>query len=134
MKKTYSELIKFCTFKERLEYLSMNGTVCDRTFGGHRYLNQRLYESGEWNRIRRMVILRDNGCDLALSDYPIGGSIYIHHLDPITIDDILRKSKKVFDMENLVCVSFRTHNSIHYGSQAVFEPAVRMLNDTCLWK
>lgn len=136
MRKTYQELIQLESFDDRLDYLRMNGTVGNITFGGHRSLNQILYQTPQWRSTRREVILRDNGCDLAHEDRPIGGSIYIHHINPITIDDILKDRPCVFDLNNLISTTFRTHNAIHYGSK---EPmprglVVRSKNDTCPWK
>lgn len=136
MRKTYQELMGFKLFGDRLDYLSLNGIVGDVTFGGHRSLNQILYQTPQWRSTRREVILRDNGCDLAHEDHPIGGSIYIHHINPITIDDILEERPCVFDLSNLISTSFRTHNSIHYGSKEIMpkEPIIRSKNDTCPWK
>ena len=133
--KTYSELIKIEKFEDRFEYLSLIGRVGKTTFGGHRYLNQTLYQSDKWKRTRREVILRDNGCDLGHSDYPIAGSIYIHHINPITIDDILSERPCVFDLENLISTAFKTHNAIHYGSNDLLSKVLvnRTKNDTCLW-
>lgn len=134
--KTYSELIKIEKFEERFQYLSLLGKVGENTFGGHRYLNQTLYKTEKWKSIRNEIILRDNGCDLAHKDYPISGSIYIHHINPITIEDILEERPCVFDLENLICSAFRTHNAIHYGSEDLLPkgPVVRKKNDTCLWR
>lgn len=134
--KTYSELIKIKSFEDRFEYLKLDGTVGNVTFGGHRYLNQILYQTEKWKSTRREVIIRDNGCDLAHEYYIISGSIYIHHINPITIDDILNERPCVFDLENLICSSFKTHNAIHYGSKNLLpsEQVIRKKNDTCPWK
>lgn len=133
--KRYSDLSAIPSFEERLDYLMLNGSVGDETFGGHRYLNQALYSSNGWHTIRREVILRDDGCDLAHEDYPIDGSIYIHHLNPITMDDILNRRENVFDLENLVCVSFQTHNFLHYGNaKPIFSFIERKKDDTCPWR
>lgn len=134
--KMYSELIKLEKFEDRFNYLSLVGIVGETTFGGHRYLNQMLYQTEKWKSTRREVIFRDNGCDLGHSDYPITGSIYIHHINPITIDDILKQRPCVFDLENLISTTFRTHNAIHYGSEDLLPkgPAVRSKNDTCPWR
>lgn len=136
MYKTYSEMIKNFSFEDRFNYLILSGKVGEVTFGGHRYLNQMLYQSDKWKSTRREVILRDDGCDLAHPDYQINGSVYIHHINPITIDDILQERPCVFDLENLVSVSFRTHNAIHYGNSDLLPkgPVVRTKNDTCLWR
>lgn len=134
--KTYSSLIKMPSFQDRFNYLSLSGIVGDTTFGGHRCLNQMLYQSEKWKRTRREVILRDDGCDLSHEDYPILGSVYIHHINPITIDDILGDRPCVFDLDNLICVSFKTHNAIHYGSKDLLSKIFvdRKPNDTCLWR
>lgn len=134
--KTYSELIKLQTFEERFEYLKLDGLVGHETFGGHRYLNQALYQTLEWRHTRNEVIYRDLGLDLAHEDRPINGSIYIHHINPITIEDILEKRPCVFDLENLVCASFRTHNAIHYGTENILvkDLVIRRKDDTCLWR
>lgn len=134
--KTYSELIKIESFEDRFKYVNLVGTIGETTFGGHRYLNQILYQTDKWKSTRREVILRDNGCDLAHKDYEIKGSIYIHHLNPITIDDILEERPCVFDLNNLVCTAFRTHNAIHYGTVELLpkDPIDRTKNDTCPWR
>lgn len=140
MKKTiklYSELITIPTFKERFNYLKLSAAVGDPTFGGHRYLNQMLYRFPEWKRVRREVILRDEGLDLGHPDFPIRGNIYVHHLNPITTDDILERRNCVFDLENLISTSFDTHNAIHYGDERLIEdrvPVERKKNDTCPWR
>ena len=134
--KTYSELIALPTFAERLDYLSTASKVGQETFGSERYLNQTLYHDPEWRRIRYRAISRDQGCDMAHPDFPIHDRIYIHHINPISAKDILNRSRLVFDMENLVCVSFNTHQMIHFGvmSDKIKEPTVRTPNDTCPWK
>lgn len=135
--RTYSDLVKLPTFKERFLYLKMDGRVGDITFGGRRELNQTLYSLPTWRHVRREVILRDHGCDLGVIEYPINDRIYVHHIRPITIEDILKQKSIVFDMENLISVSFRTHNAIHYGSleQALpNEPVIRAQNDTIPWR
>lgn len=134
--KRYSELIKLNSFHERLNYLKLNGRVNELTFNGHRYLNQELYKSYEWKSIRKKIIIRDHACDLGLEGYEIFGKILIHHLNPITIGDVMNRDPCVFDPENLVCVSFDTHNSIHYGieNKHFKEVTIRAKNDTCLWR
>lgn len=134
--RTYSELMGIETFEDRFKYLNLVGIVGETTFGGHRYLNQILYQTEKWKSTRREIILRDNGCDLAHKDYQISGSIYIHHLNPITISDILEDRPCVFDLENLVCTTFRTHSAIHYGTETLLPkgPIKRKKNDTCLWR
>ena len=134
--KTYSELIAFPTFEERYEYLRLNGRVGKDTFGFDRYLNQNFYRSAEWRRIRDRVIVRDNGCDLAIDDRIIYGKILIHHMNPITDKDLFNLSDILLDPEYLICVSHNTHNAIHYGDgeRLVKDPIVRTKNDTCPWK
>lgn len=134
--KTYSELITIPTFEERFEYLQLKGSVGKDTFGYDRYLNQVLYRSPEWKRLRNQIIIRDGGCDLACDGYDIYGKVLIHHLNPITVDDVLARSRKVFDPDNLVCVSHNTHNAIHYGDAELLitGPIIRTKNDTCPWR
>lgn len=134
--KTYSELIALPTFEERYEYLRLNGRVGEDTFGFDRYLNQNFYRSAEWRRIRDRVIVRDNGCDLAIDDRIIYEKILIHHMNPITDKDLFNLSDILLDPEYLICVSHNTHNAIHYGDgeRLVKDPIVRTKNDTCPWK
>lgn len=134
--KSYKELIKLKTFEERLRYLQLNSNVGIETFGSGRWLNQRLYHSSLWADVKNEIILRDNGCDLGLEGYEIRGRIYIHHLNPITKEDVLNNSSKLYDPDNLICVSFDTHQSIHYGSEcaALSQLVERRPNDTCPWK
>ena len=134
--KTYSELITFSTFEERFDYLQLKGIVGQETFGFDRYLNQILYNSKEWKHLRNEIIVRDNGCDLALEGFEIHGRILIHHINPITIDDVIKRREMVFDPENLICVTHNTHNAIHYGDKSLLitGPVERRANDTCPWK
>lgn len=134
--RTYSELITIPTFEERFEYLQLKGSVGKDTFGYDRYLNQVLYRSPEWKRLRNQIIIRDGGCDLACDGYDIYDKVLIHHLNPITVEDVLARSRKVFDPDNLVCVSHSTHNAIHYGDVdlLVTGPIIRTKNDTCPWR
>lgn len=134
--RSYSRMIELPTFEERFEYLRCDGIVGEQTFGYERYLNQLLYHSDEWHSLRNEIILRDDGCDLADPDYSIKGRIYIHHINPITIDNIRNRDACVLDPENLVCVSFNTHNAIHYGPNSLADRKVieRVPGDTCLWK
>lgn len=134
--KSYSELIRIPSFEERFQYLRINGIVGEETFGCDRYLNQIFYKSEEWKRIRRRVIIRDNGCDLAWDEYEIKGIIIIHHINPITKEDILDRSSKLFDLENLICTSVNTHKAIHYGNEEMLPKKIveRTMNDTCPWK
>ena len=136
MIRTYSELIQFPTFEERFEYLRLDGSVGQATFGYDRYLNQILYNSPEWKRFRRDIIIRDNGCDLACEGYEIRGRIIIHHINTISIEDIVNRNPMVFDPENVITTTHNTHNAIHYGDKEllVTVPIERSANDTCLWK
>lgn len=132
---TYSEALLYPDFKRRFNYLKLNGTVAHSTFGGHRYLNQALYQSDEWKRVRRKVILRDDGCDLAIPERPINGKILVHHINPITQEDIANRSPSIFDLDNLITVSFDTHNALHYGDILLADVglSVRHQNDTSPW-
>lgn len=134
--KTYSELIAIPTYKDRFEYLKLGGVVGRDTFGYDRYLNQIFYNSPEWRRFRRDIIIRDNGCDLACEGYDIRGRIILHHINPITYEDLINRSSILFDLENIVCVSHNTHNAIHYGDANLLttDPIERTANDTCPWK
>ena len=134
--RTYSELIRLPTFEERFDYLRLDGVVGKDTFGFDRYLNQQFYRSSEWKRIRNQVIVRDNGCDLGIDDYEIHGRILIHHMNPISIEDLQHMSDLLMNPEYLICVSHRTHNAIHYGDDSliVTAPIERSQNDTCPWR
>lgn len=135
--KSYRELIEIPSFHDRYMYLKLTGQVGDATFGSRRSLNQILYKLPEWRRIRNLVIERDKACDLAHPDFEINyQAAYIHHINPITIDDILDRDPKVLDMNNLITTTFDTHQAIHYGSERMLPklPVVRMPNDTCPWR
>jgi len=135
--KTYSELIKLPTFEERYEYLKIGGKVGEETFGFDRYLNQNFYKSKEWISVRNKVIARDNGCDLATPGREIREStILVHHMNPITKEDILNRSDLLLNPEYLICTVKNTHDAIHYGSDEILykDPIVRSKNDTCPWK
>lgn len=134
--RTYSELILLSSFQERYEYLKLDGIVGEDTFGFDRYLNQQFYKSAEWKRIRDLVIVRDNGCDLGIDGYFIQGRVYIHHMNPIRQKDIISKTSLLIDPEYLICVSHDTHNAIHYGDEKLLrrDPIERRPNDTCPWK
>lgn len=135
--KSYSELMSIKSFQDRLEYLKLYGRVGDITFGGNRYLNQMLYHCYEWEKVKRDIVIRDKGNDLAHEDYPIlSKSVYVHHINPITPDDILNRRGCVFDPENLISSSFQTHNAIHYGNDTKLSTgyAERKPNDTCPWR
>ena len=136
MRKTYTEMCSLPTFEERFRYLQLNGAVGSATFGGARYLNQALYKSDLWKRTKRKIILRDNGCDLGIEGREIMDNVYVHHINPITPEDIINRNPIVFDPENLVTVSLNTHNAIHYGSEDILFklPEERRPNDTCPWR
>lgn len=134
----YSELITLPTFKQRFDYLKLNGRVGESTFGFDRYLNQKFYRFPEWKAIRRQVILRDNGCDLGLSDreIPQGARIIVHHMNPIAVKDIANKLDWILDPEFLICTMKITHDAIHYGDESLLysDPIERMPNDTVPWR
>lgn len=136
--KTYSELIQLSTAEDRFKYLKIAGIVGRSTFGFNRHLNQAFYTSREWRDFRREMILRDQGCDMALPgrEIPEGSVLVLHHINPLTLEDVEEGSSALFDPENVVCVSDRTHQAIHFGdtSLMVFGPTVRTPNDTCPWK
>lgn len=138
--KTYSELMTIPSYTDRIEYLILNSSVGMPTFDGHRYLNQQLYSSPEWRRLRREIIYRDSGCDLGHEDHPIQHGVTIHHINPITIDDVLHHARCVYDPENLITTRTETHKMIHYGDVRLIRDildlgfAERKQNDTCPWK
>ena len=133
--RTYSELMRYATYDERLEYLRLNGIAGRETFGLERYLNQKLYASSEWKQIRRNVIIRDQCCDLAIPDLDIPWRPLVHHMNPITIEDVKNSSDLVFNPEFLICVSQYTHEQIHYGRrETMIRYVERKPNDTCPWK
>lgn len=136
MIRTYSELVSLPSYLDRYKYLKIGSKVGVSTFGFNRYLNQSFYQSSAWKRVRDQVIIRDNGCDLAHEDYPIAGRIYIHHLNPIQIDDLEDFNPDVLDPNNLVCVSFDTHQAIHYGDESLLpkNPVERFENDQIPWR
>ena len=134
--KTYSELITLPTFEERFAYLQLNGVVGRDTFGFDRYLNQNFYRSKRWRSIRDQIIIRDNGCDLGVEGYDIYGKILIHHINPITLDDIEQESEFLLNPEYLITTTHNTHNAIHYGNESLLStmPIERVKNDTCPWR
>lgn len=137
MNRSYHEMLQFESFLERFEYLKLSGKPCDQTFGSMRYLNQQLYKFPEWKSIREQVILRDESCDLAHPEHQImRPPVYIHHINPITIEDINNRDPKVFDLDNLVMTTFNTHQAIHYGDPKLIKMIFteRRPNDTCPWK
>lgn len=135
MLKTYRELRRLHTFEERFHYLSLHGDVGRSTFGFDRYLNQKLYTSREWKLLRNHIIVRDNGCDLGVLGREIYDRILIHHMNPITVDDVVRHDASLFDPEFLITTTHRTHNAIHYGDERqLLQPLVdRRRGDTQLW-
>lgn len=136
MIKSYLEMSKLLTFEERLDYLMLDGKVGEDTFGFDRYLNQALYKSKEWKGLREKIIIRDNGCDLGVEGYEINDRVLIHHINPISQEDILQRASCVFDPNNLISVTKRTHDAIHYSSALIVtnKPKSRTHNDTCPWK
>lgn len=134
--RTFSELNRLSTFEEKFEYLKLGGKVGLETFGFDRYLNQILYQTEIWKRVRRDVIVRDEGFDLGDRSRPIGGRILVHHMNPITLEDIRSGDRKVFEPEFLICCSHLTHNAIHYGDSNLLpkDPVERKPGDTCPWK
>lgn len=136
MIKSYSEMITLPTFEERFEYLRLKGYVGKDTFGHDRYLNQILYNSKEWKSTRNKIIIRDNGCDLACEGFEIHGQVLIHHINPISVEDIVNCNPIVFDPENLITTVHNTHNAIHYGdgSLLITTPVERSKNDTIPWR
>lgn len=134
--RTYSELSRLKTFGERFEYLKLNGKVGIDTFGFDRYMNQVFYKSREWMDIRKKVIIRDKGCDLGIEGYEVYGKILIHHMNPISLKDILERNEILLDPEYLITTVLSTHNAIHYGSENILPAVVqeRRKNDTSPWK
>lgn len=135
--KTYSELITLPTFRERFRYLKIGGRVGEETFGLDRKINQYFYQrSDEWKSIRNYVIVRDNGCDLGIEGYDIYSHIIVHHINPITMEDIRMSSDYLLDPEFLICTSLNTHNAIHYGDESLLYTSLieRTKNDTCPWR
>lgn len=136
MIKSYRELIKIPNFIDRYEYLKIGGNIGEETFGFDRYINQILYRSSEWKRTRRNVIVRDNGNDLGIEGRPIGEHIIIHHINPLTKEMIEDRDPSIFDMNNLISCSLRTHNAIHYGDDSLLFKGIteRFKGDTCPWR
>ena len=136
LNKSYEELITIPTYIDRFKYLQIKNAIGKETFGYDRYLNQILYHSNEWKKFRRDIIIRDNGMDMGFDGYEIGSRIIVHHINPITIDDVRNHNPCVFDPNNVICVSHNTHNAIHYGdSELLFiELVERKPNDTSPWK
>lgn len=134
--RSYSELIKLTTFKDRYNYLKLGGDVGDLTFGGARHLNQLFYKSDPWRDIRSYIIVRDNGCDLGFDGYEIFGRIIVHHINPVSINDLKNRASWLLDPNFLICTSLLTHNAIHYGDSSYLETLQivdRREGDTTLW-
>ena len=137
MIRTYSELIQLPTFEERFRYLQLNGAVAQETFGYDRWINQQFYQRDpRWKKIRDKVIIRDCGCDLAAAGFEIHGRIYIHHMNPVMLRDLLEQTEFLLEPEYLITTSFNTHQAIHYGDESLIvgNPVERAPNDTCPWK
>ena len=136
MIRTYSELSMLPTFEERFRYLRLKGAVGEETFGFDRFVNQQFYRSLEWKRIRDIVVLRDNGCDLGIEGYEIRERILIHHMNPVSVRDLEAQSEFLLNPEYLITTTHNTHNAIHYGDEELLitVPKARVLNDTCPWK
>lgn len=133
--KTYREMLQYKTFEERLRYLMTKQSVGEGVWSWRRYFNQQFYASPEWQRARRDVIVRDNGCDLAVPGYQLERGLLVHHINPITYDDVLNRAPCVFDLDNLVLTSNTTHQLIHYMTEQRLPPidSVRKPGDTKLW-
>jgi hypothetical protein len=134
--RTYSELVQLSTFEERYRYLRLLGAVGKETFGFDRYLNQLFYRSPEWKEVRNQVIIRDNGCDLGIEGREIQGRVLIHHMNPITAEDIRERSDLLLNPEFLITTAHNTHQAIHYGDESllILTPTIRSRNDTCPWR
>jgi hypothetical protein len=135
-KRTYSELKKLKTFRKRYDYLQLKGFVGESTFGFDRYLNQMLYRSNRWKSLRDEIIIRDEGCDLGIPGYEIYDMIVVHHMNPLTVEDIEEGSDRVFDPNQLICVSHNTHMAIHYGNASLLpQPLIeRRPGDMIPWR
>lgn len=132
--RTYSEMLEYKTYEDRLDYLRLPGTIGAETFGSDRYLNQTFYRSAEWRSIRSEVIARDLGCDLAVEGYDIHGDLLVHHINPITVDHIRAGSELLIDPDNLVTTTMDTHNAIHFGhSTPQIAVVTRTPHDTKIW-
>lgn len=133
--RTYRDLSRLTSFEERFDYLRLNGTVAHATFGSHRNVNQAFYRSREWKNVRDWAVSRDNGCDLGVPGYEIHQDLRIHHITPITLENVLDGDECVFDLDNLITTTLRTHNAIHYGVDTLLPAVVteRSRGDTKLW-
>lgn len=135
MIRRYKNLSRIDTFIERYKYLKLGGVVGETTFGFDRYLNQMLYTSKRWRKTRDEIIIRDNGCDLGIEGYEIHREILVHHMNPITIEDVENDCDHIYDPEFLICTTFNTHRAIHYGDEKLLPVVLieRKPNDTCPW-
>ena len=133
--RSYRELRRIETFEERFEYLSLRGTVGESTFGFDRWINQRFYRSREWKNIRSQVILRDFGCDLGIIGFEIFTGLLVHHMNPISSENIAQVDEWILDPDYLITTSLQTHNAIHFGDESLLPrgPVVRQPGDTKLW-
>lgn len=133
--KRYSDLIKLPTFEERFKYLKLTDSVGDISFGGSRFMYQNFLRSSIWKSFRREIIIRDDGCDLGIDAFPIYGKVLVHHLNPITVEDLYNPELKILNPENVICVGSKTHNEIHYGlGDSNFNKIIeRQQGDTKLW-
>lgn len=136
MIRCYNDLIQLKTFEERFSYLKLHGKVGEDTFGFDRYLNQQLYKSRRWKMARSQVIIRDDGCDLGLDGYQLDNYIVVHHMNPLTLEDLEEERDEIFDPNYLICCSSRTHKAIHFGDENLLsrDPIIRRPNDTCPWR
>ena len=135
MTRTYTELRQLPTFEERFRYLKLGGQVAAETFGFDRWVNQRFYKSPEWRKIRRYVIIRDEGRDLGVEGYELQNGIYVHHMNPMLPKDIVNAADWILNPEYLICVSYNTHQAIHFGDENLLPKLIeRKPNDTCPWK
>jgi len=136
MTRTYDELSQLKTFDERFQYLKLDGVIGEDLFGYMRQLNQAFYTSSLWKNVRNQIIIRDDGCDLGIPGHTIFGKLLVHHLNPLTKEDLINHSSRLVDPNNLITVSFDTHQAITYGDVALIQrdPIERSENDTCPWK
>lgn len=135
--RTYSEMMEIPDFLGRFNYLKLNGIVGEMNLDVNRYLNQYFYHTYEWRKLRSQIMIRDDGFDLGVPGYVISGRPIVHHINPITVEDVMKRNKCLFDPENLILVSHETHNGLHYGDESIVkakEFPIRTPNDTCLWK
>lgn len=133
--RSYSELCRYRTFEERYHYLELKGVLGEKTFGFDRWVNQRFYKSLEWKSIRNYVIVRDDGCDLGIPGYEIYSGLLVHHMNPVTVEDMKHGEDWIIDPNFLITTSLQTHNAIHYGDESLLPrgPVTRSLGDTTLW-